>query len=389
MKKNMNNIFAASISIILLSLNFADAVLISQVYYDPLQEAGSEAIELYNPDNRSTNITGYIIKTTSSDKDAVLKGVIPPYGYFLAADSGWSEKRDNLSWAKADYEESITLGNKDSGVALLKNNTTLDAVGWGNSDIKTGTSSVNVKEGKSLIRVSYTNNNSKDFAEFYPRFRSKNSTLVSSQSSFNNKSYSNISYLIKIKNSPPKGFFEINYGKNMKITARVSDPNGIQDIQELKIISKDLEINETFDDVSNNNTITVENKIGLHNISLKIKDSESEFSTSRIFSLNNLISYNIYSETDLETFPNNITETFFVMENTGSRALNFYMKANTSIADVFYEHDDKTVQIINETLVASNIPQNTGLRIKLKFFTKNNLPKDNYKGMIQVIARAD
>ena len=150
-----------------------------------------------------------------------------------------------------------------------------------------------------------------------------------------------------------------------------------------------MEINETFDDVSANNTVNVENKIGLHNISLKVRDSEAEFSTSRIFSLNNLISYNVYSETDLESFPNNITETFVVLENTGTRSLNFYMKANTSIANVFYEYNNRSIQIINETIVASNIPQNTGLRIKLKFFTINNLPKDSYKGIIQIIARAD
>ena len=183
MKKN---IFIFIIAIMLLSLVLADAVLISQVYYDPLQEAGSEAIELYNPSNKSINVTGYVIKTSSSDKDAVLKGTVPSYGFFLAADSGWSEKRDNLSWAKADYEESITLGNKDSGIAILNNNTVIDAVGWGSSDIRTGAPAINIKEGKSLLRVSYTNNNSRDFIESSPRFRSKNSTLITRQNSFNN-----------------------------------------------------------------------------------------------------------------------------------------------------------------------------------------------------------
>lgn len=385
------NIFVI-LAVMLLSLVIVDAVLINQVYYDPVQETGSEAIELYNPESRSINITNYIIKTSSSDKDATLKGVIPPYGYFLVADSGWSEKRDNTSWTKADYEESITLGNKDSGVAILnndKNNTLIDAVGWGITDIKSGISTSAVKEGKSLLRVSTTGNNSKDFLESSPKFRSKNSTLISSRSSLQNQDYSNISYFIKIKNSPPKGFLEITPGKNLKITARVSDPNGLKDIQELKIISKNLDINETFDDVSENNTINTDNKIGIHNISLKVKDSENEFSTSRIFSLNNLVSYNVYSENNLEAFPDNITETSVVLENTGTKSLSFYMKANSSVARIFYEYNNRTEQIINETLIASNVAQNTGIKVKLKFFTKNNLPKDNYKGMIQIIARVD
>ena len=159
------------ITIILLS-QFSSALLISQVLYDPYDETKGEAIELYNPSNQAINLKGYTIKTKSSEKDATLPSIyLPPHEYFLIAD-----KNTNLS---ADHSEAITLTNTDAGVALMKQETIIDSVGWGDpSSIKEGlyqgTPTSQIKEGYALLRIQNTNNNSNDFIKIIPNFQKNN-----------------------------------------------------------------------------------------------------------------------------------------------------------------------------------------------------------------------
>ena len=42
-----------------------DHVVISEVYYDAIDESNSEFIELFNPTSSSIDITGWIINTTT------------------------------------------------------------------------------------------------------------------------------------------------------------------------------------------------------------------------------------------------------------------------------------------------------------------------------------
>jgi hypothetical protein len=95
--------------------------------------------------------------------------------YYLIADKGWNESKDNKSWPDADYEEVITLGNSNAGVALSANGNIIDAVGWGNPPIESlfeGTPANNPDPGNALMRKTDTNNNSNDFEEKAPFFRS-------------------------------------------------------------------------------------------------------------------------------------------------------------------------------------------------------------------------
>src|SRR3989338_1144621 len=109
-------------------------LLISEVYYDPLNESGSEFVELYNPTDQSISLEGWVIGTESSLSDAVMSNaMIPPSTYYLVADEGFASGKDEELWPDADYEDKITMANTDSGIGLFVNGTLIDAVGWGNA----------------------------------------------------------------------------------------------------------------------------------------------------------------------------------------------------------------------------------------------------------------
>lgn len=141
-------------------------VVISKVLYDPDgSEAGGEAVELWNMGEESVDVSGWVLSTGSSSKDATLPSVVLlPGQRFLLADVGWDEKKDNAEWRSADYEEKITLGNSDSGVALAYNNSLVDAVGWGDpEEYFMGEPASPADTGQCLSRLDNTGDNSVDF----------------------------------------------------------------------------------------------------------------------------------------------------------------------------------------------------------------------------------
>ncbi len=155
------------------------SVVINQVLYDPIgTESGGEAVELLNNGVSAVDISGWVLKTESSDSDATIPAavVLQPGQSFLVTDEGWNANKDDSSWKSADYEEKLTLGNSDSGIALLSNITVIDAVGWGDeeaieSGLFEGSPAAMVGVGKALLRTADTNDNSKDFIEAVPDFQ--------------------------------------------------------------------------------------------------------------------------------------------------------------------------------------------------------------------------
>ena len=161
-------------------------MVISQVLYDPLgSETGGEAVELRNDGTAAANISNWVLASEASATDATIPAdtTLAPGATYLIADAGWSTAKDNPLWRVADREETITLSNKDSGVALKDAaGTIIDAVGWGDAaEIKQGMSegspATPVAAGKALVRSKDTNNNIADFSEAEPSFFS-GETLV-------------------------------------------------------------------------------------------------------------------------------------------------------------------------------------------------------------------
>jgi len=150
------------------------SVIISQVLYDSTN--GLEAIELFNSGQCPIDISDYIIMTSSSPKDAQIPGgiIMPPHSFFLIADEGWNSNISisisstifsskaynvlNLGYGRSepsDYEETLTLKNSDSGVALLApDQSVIDKVGWGLAPLELfeGTAAFPAPKNHSLIR---------------------------------------------------------------------------------------------------------------------------------------------------------------------------------------------------------------------------------------------
>ncbi len=111
------------ILILLICINSAFAVEISQVLINPEDESGGEAVELWNPLNVAVDISGWFLSTESSEKDALIpqNTFIKPNSPFLITDINWTNSKDNPLWRNADYEQSITLKNENSWLELRNN----------------------------------------------------------------------------------------------------------------------------------------------------------------------------------------------------------------------------------------------------------------------------
>ena len=157
--------------LLIIFCNTVSAVVINQVLFDPVKsENGGEAIELYNKDDAIIDISGWYISTERSEKDILFpeNTIIKPNNYFLITDKNWSDLKDNQLWRNSDFQEAITLNNKDSGIILKdKQGVIIDYLNW-----------TKVKEGNSLLRINNTGNKLLDFIETIPQLFSLNSVSV-------------------------------------------------------------------------------------------------------------------------------------------------------------------------------------------------------------------
>lgn len=173
--------FFMMLFVTVLASEVSATVVIHQVLYDPMQETGSEAVELYNDADTQIDISNWTIGTESSQTDArIPRGVVlQPHQFYLVADANWSVKKDIDTWSNADYEEAITLRNTNGGVFLNSSSGELiDSVGWGTSNYAKKSPAMTVKEGHSITRMKQTENSSLDFVETSPVWTGMNATLL-------------------------------------------------------------------------------------------------------------------------------------------------------------------------------------------------------------------
>ncbi|MBI4450773.1 lamin tail domain-containing protein [Candidatus Woesearchaeota archaeon] len=150
----------------LLMAPLAAAMLISEALPDALNESSGEAVAIYNDGTEITDLSGWHLSTASSERDAVIPAntsLLPGQVYILA-DKGFL-----TPGRAADHEEPITLANSNSGVALRDaEGRIVDALGWGDRTkipeaLFKGEPAAQPGEGKTLLRVSNTNDNLHDF----------------------------------------------------------------------------------------------------------------------------------------------------------------------------------------------------------------------------------
>jgi len=126
-------LLAIAICLVLVGTAFAGDLEIKQVLVDPIgSESGGEFVELENTGLQDLNLSGYFLKTETSDRDVTLpSAILEPGETFLITDTGWNETKDDPEWKGSDYEEDMTLKNTNDGIALIYNETIIDSVGWG------------------------------------------------------------------------------------------------------------------------------------------------------------------------------------------------------------------------------------------------------------------
>ncbi len=234
--------------IVLLIPCVSASVVISQVLYDPVgTESGGEAVELRNDGNSSVDIGGWTIKSESSDADATIPSntMLKPSETFLIADEGWDDNKDDSDWKSADYEEKITLGNTNSGIALIANGSVVDAVGWGDADeiddgLYEGDPAAEVSAGMALRRTQDTDDNSADLEEAEPSFQDGIFVPVTASVSFGDSPYLTVSKSLKLN---PEGVLTIknHASSSVDITLVLNDLR----YKNFTISKKNIEVKNT------------------------------------------------------------------------------------------------------------------------------------------------
>jgi len=129
-------------------------LLISEVYYDTLgTDSKEEWISLYNPNENSIDLGGYIIRD-NNDNWTIPSQIITGMGYKIIArdETGFY----NLYSCYPDFDGlTLSLANTGDNLTLEKDEQEIDFVEWGNDNwnISSGTNS-------SIIRINNTDTNS-------------------------------------------------------------------------------------------------------------------------------------------------------------------------------------------------------------------------------------
>ena len=156
-------------------------LVINEVMYDPsINDNYYEWIELYNPTNKSINLTGWSI-SDNSGKDFIEGNsdngngtiIIPPESYALITDHGtkfynnYSVSNNTVKLYIDDASIGNGLGNTGDKILLIDNQSKIiDCVEWikDYSDVP-GYPANAVKENCTLARINKYNDSSKDFFE--------------------------------------------------------------------------------------------------------------------------------------------------------------------------------------------------------------------------------
>jgi len=270
------------------------------------------------------DISGWIIATETSDKDAVIpaQSSIKAKGYYLITDTGWNSSK----WKAADHEEKITMHNANSGIALKNaNETIIDAVGWGTpeeikNNLYEGTPAKDVKEGKVLLRKKDTNNNSIDFIESAPDFSDPNSIKISVNVTNTTGNVSSVK--IDLDDDSNKQGIQITpvsgSVRRVKVTAIASDEVTAVFLNQTVILNKTS--NSTYEGF-----IELNHDLSPGNYSINIAGNKLFFEYLELMDFtvtSNKIEFNSLPGKDT------IAETNAVIKNTGNVDLNLYLEAN-------------------------------------------------------------
>ena len=384
------------------------SVVINQVLYNPENtESGAEAVELYNNGNNDIDISGWKLATESTLNDAVIpeNTVICAGCYYLIADEGWSNSKDNQTWADADLEEPISLYNANSGAAIIQNETIVDAVGWGNpdeisNDLFEGTPANGAEEGKSLLRIDDTDNNINDFTDSEPFFRSssdlgtgKDSKEIMIEFDVTNTTVQDNSVSIDLINISegrhimpvPGGRAEITL--NVQLTGQNIDNVTATLVGETAVLSKIKEVNATTSVFSG--ILSLEHCMPPGDYSIEIKANDEKASIS--FEYEELVAIEL-DKTAID-FGEIETEKAYYNEikirNVGNKVVDIGLKGIVDCNYLYYTFNNDYNKLSTSTIIKNidlNYGSNSEALLKLKITANNSTTTGEYQTSIEITA---
>ncbi len=413
-------VFFAAISVSSTFVFALNNAVLSQVLYDPIKtESGGEAVELYNPTSSTVNISSWVLQTESSAQDVVLpkNTFIQPNGFYLIADSGWNLSKDNASWPEADFEDTITLKNTDSGIILRnQNNELIDTVGWGNPTILFFEASPTnqVIEGQSIKRFSWsdTNNNSFDFVSGIPNLRNSKSNSESQPEPDNSGAAQEILFNITVEPNPPSvvhARLNVSGGKiipvegnikKIQLFAVVSENCNAGVFAKLKekeyLLTKTNPVNSSateysvllemnYYDAPNNYSIEVYSVCSDSTASEKIIVS-FEYAELTAFQMDK-------KEINLKTKPGNITQYIIPIKNTGNIPLDLKLWGSklagmSDLSIEYYFSGDTEPTLLESQPVVNDISLTPGLNSSTELVVMVKIPETaaagNYLGKLLI-----
>ncbi len=292
-------VLALIISLAAISDMALGEVLITEALYDPAtSDSDSEFVELYNTGDSAVDISGWSINTTSRQAVMPENTLIGPGSYYLIADIDGSMAWP-ADWPEPDLPDEISLTNTDSGIKLLdQSNNLVDALGWGNppETLYLGTPASHVPEGESLARKQQssafvqTRNNSNDFLAALPTpmgSRAETSPEADEEIIIHASVEGNapviISFSLSHDDSANEGIQILPLAgktQNLTISAIISDLDGIEDIEYVRLYGKGAYI-ELAETVPANSTTSEYSAVlpmmfydspGLYNLTLEAAD---------------------------------------------------------------------------------------------------------------------
>ncbi|MFH1589133.1 MAG: lamin tail domain-containing protein [archaeon] len=391
-------------------------VIISEVLYNPLNtENGGEAILLYNQGMESVDISGWILATKTSSVDATLppNTTILPGRNLLIADSSFSLNKDQSSWPDAYYEEAMTLGNVDAGVALKNKDIIMDAIGWGDSNdmepyLYEGTPHSGVIEGQSLRRIDNqdTDDNSADFVAGTPVFGIFQSgpldIVIDVQANVQNNNLEILSFEILYDDNASKEGVQIKpvagSNKEFEVSVQVSDKEN--SLENVKVIFENNEFeltqtNKVDSMVSFKGMVSVPYHYtsGIYELEVMATSNTDSVSKTTYFEYLNLAAITAETSLSFELQGGDSATEVVVVKNIGNQDIDLKIKGTSlankdgiiSLQDIEYSTNNfatsKTLsgdfQAINEKLLAGS-----ELEMAFKINANEILTTGNYEGNI-------
>lgn len=218
------------LGIILFSNSVVANMEISQIVYDGEgADEGKEFIEIQNTGNSTYDVSEYSMEYNSGTEWVNIWDGNCEY-CFMKSNTFYIIGEINES----DSKVNLNLLNTRGAFRLLKNNTQIDLVGFGDSTLFEGSPAIDVNSGKSLLRVDNTGNNFADFIESEILIRNIKENVVE----------------IIIENSLPE---VVNYSSTIvgdisMLQLEVIDLNGLEDLQSVEIKCEEEIINISYDE---------------------------------------------------------------------------------------------------------------------------------------------